>query len=83
MIINVGGQPERVRESSDGQLSGFGVAQSAEGVEAAEDVGVGLLLVPSTLVRSQPTLATLGQSRCHFPASTVLNRRKNNTQLAN
>ena len=65
--------PDGVRESSNGQLSGFGVAEPAEGVEAAEDgVGVGLLLVTAALVRRQATLAALGQPRRHLPARRVL-----------
>ena len=66
-----------VGESGDGQLARFRVAQPAEGVEAAENVGVGLLLVALALVRRQPALAALGQPRRHLPARRVLHAQRN------
>ena len=63
--------PQRIGKSGDGQLSGFGVAQAAEGVEAAEDAGVGLLGALALVLR-HAALAALGQTGGHFKACTVL-----------
>lgn len=63
---------QRIGESGDSQLARFGVAKSTEGVETAKDVGVALLLVPAPLVVSESAFAALGQTRCHFPARSIL-----------
>lgn len=58
-----------ITESRYCQLSVFGITQSAKRIKSAKDV---LRKVLGALMRRPSALTTLGQLRCHFETSAIL-----------